>query len=73
MSQAEPTMAELITEYGINYVGRKEAARILGMSTRKLDMLDADHGPDRSFPASKRLGGRRKWLLRNLLAWTENQ
>ena len=73
MSQAEPTIAELIDEYSLRYVDRKEAARILGMSTRKLDMLDADHGHDRTFPASKRLGGRRKWLLRALVEWAENQ
>jgi len=64
---------QLVEELGLRFVDRRESAELLGISLATLDRLDKDTSPDRTFPKSKRLGGRRKWLLRDLFAWAETQ
>lgn len=50
----------------LRYVGRDEAARILGVSTRTLDRLATN---DPTFPKASRIGRHPKWLLHELLEW----
>ena len=67
------TADQLIEELGLRYVDRYEAAELLGISLSTLDRLDGDEMEERTFPQSRRLGGRRKWLIRDLLVWAEAQ
>ena len=67
------TNDQLIEELGLRYVVRHEAAELLGISLSTLDRLDGDKSEERTFPQSRRLGGRRKWLIRDLLVWAETQ
>ena len=57
---------DLPSDFPLRYVGRKEAALILGISVRSVDRLD---GNDPSFPKARRILGRRRWWLPDLLDW----
>ena len=52
------------------YVGREEAAKILGVSVRTLDRL-ANNDP--TFPRPRKIGRSPKWLLSELIAWMEDR
>ena len=64
------TLSNLPDALGLfRYVGRKEAAYVLGISERFLDRLRHEPG----FPPARRINGSPKWRLVALLVWMEQQ
>lgn len=57
-------------ESNVRYVGRQEAARVLGISVRHLIRL-ANNDP--TFPPIRRIGRHPKWFLPDLLSWMEQR
>jgi|GEM_PF-5742535 predicted DNA-binding transcriptional regulator AlpA len=57
-------------DFTLRYVGRKEAACVIGFSLRTLDRLASN---DRTFPKARRIRKRRRWLLQELLTWMDEQ
>jgi len=52
------------------YVGRIEAAHIIGFSVRTLDRLASN---DPTFPVARKVGRHPRWLLQDLLDWMDEQ
>ena len=57
-------------DLGMRYVGRKEAANLLGISLRVLDRL-ARNEP--TFPKASRISSHRKWYLPELMDWAKQR
>ena len=55
------------------HLSKRETADFLGVSTRQVDRWDADRSDLRSFPPSRRIAGRKRWLESAIHEWAESQ
>ena len=50
-------------------LAKKSLAQMLDVSTRHIERLDSNKGPDRSFPRPVWAGAQKRWWHHEIVAW----